>query len=331
MENILDIIIPHYKESKEMLDNALNSISIQEGIDFRRINVIIVNDCGNPILDDELKIKYRKLNIVYLCNEINLGPGLTRQRGLNASMAKYVTFLDCDDEFYSNAALTNVIDRMEQYNDNVLVTSIIEEVFINGRSFIFKHMPNEIQGLHGIFYKRQYLVDNNIKFHNELWHCEDSYFYRISTYITKIDAIDYVTYKWNYNENSIVRQKRELDYSIVAFKDHLNQIVFTYDFVKEKGCAYGIDFLNQYLVSALIGMHILLNSTYFSDKALLDSKNGYKKRLKDIYNQYIDVFNSIDDFEKVNLFKSEFNSLSSTNPKIKKPNDIISFINSIGK
>ena len=309
-----------------MLDNALNSISIQEGIDFRNINVIIVNDCGNPILDDDLKIKYKKLNIVYLSNEINLGPGLTRQRGLNASMAKYVTFLDCDDEFNSNFALANVIDRMEQYKDNVLVTSIIEEVFINGKSFIFKHMPNEIQGLHGIFYNREYLVNNNIKFHSELWHCEDSYFYRISTYITKIDAIDFVTYKWNYNENSIVRQKRELDYSVVAFKDHLNQIQFTYDFVKEKGCAYGDEFLNDYLIQSLLGLHILLRSVYFDGEELEKDKIEYEKKLKEIYQKYKDVFDKAGIDKLTRLFKSEFNSLSSTNPKIRKPSSIIKFI-----
>lgn len=328
---LLDIIIPHYKEKKELLDRALNSISIQEGIDLNSINVVVINDCAEPLLSDDLKNKYSNLNIIYINNEVNLGPGLTRQRGLDNSMAKYITFLDCDDEFYSNFALANAIDRMEKYNDNILVTSVLEEVFINGKSFNFKHMPNEVQGLHGIFYNREFLIKNNIRFHSKLWHAEDSYFYRISCYITKIDAIDYVTYKWNYNETSIVKQKRKFDYSVIAFKDHLNQVRFTYEFVKEKGCAYGDNFIDDYLISSVYGLFILLNSSYFNSDSLKKEKEEYKLELKRLYNDYIDIFNKLSDIDKIVIFEKQFKVLSNTNPKIKMPKDVISYLNKINE
>ena len=40
----MSIIIPHYKEPDAVVDLALSSIKIQAGVDFSKIQIVIVND-----------------------------------------------------------------------------------------------------------------------------------------------------------------------------------------------------------------------------------------------------------------------------------------------
>ena len=103
--NLLDIIIPQYKEDENAIKPLLDSISNQEAIDFKQINIIIVNDASDVKLNNEFLKSYKDLNIIYLENKVNSGPGVARQTGLDYSKALYVTFIDADDTFADKYSL----------------------------------------------------------------------------------------------------------------------------------------------------------------------------------------------------------------------------------
>lgn len=46
VEKLVSIIIPFYRVSQQRLDTVLTSINNQIGIDFQRVEVILVNDGG---------------------------------------------------------------------------------------------------------------------------------------------------------------------------------------------------------------------------------------------------------------------------------------------
>ena len=328
MSNLVDIIVTHYKEKSIILERLLKSINEQLEFDFNELKIILVSDGAPAILGKDLRKKYEKLNIVYILNPVNQGPGLARQVGLDHSEAKYVTFYDCDDEMFGNYVLHDMINRMEENNDNVLVTSVLEEVMMNGQMMGYKHQPNFLQGLHGLFIKRQYLLDMGIKFHENLRHAEDSYFYRCVCYTTQIDAMDYVTYKWNYNDESIVRRTRDKDYSVVAFEDHMNQIEYTYDFVNKVGCAYGQDFIDIYLIKSIFGLHMLIESVYFSAPNQVREQIQYSLNVKRLYKKYKEVFDKYDEKTLKLHFADQYLALVKTNPEIKMPKDVMEFVNS---
>ena len=50
----LQILIPQYNESDEVVKPLLDSIALQQNIDFKEIGVIIVNDGSNIHLSSEL-------------------------------------------------------------------------------------------------------------------------------------------------------------------------------------------------------------------------------------------------------------------------------------
>ena len=59
----LQILIPQYKETDEILKPMLDSIALQQNIDFNEIGVIIVNDGSNIHLSKKLINNYPFNNI----------------------------------------------------------------------------------------------------------------------------------------------------------------------------------------------------------------------------------------------------------------------------
>ena len=122
--------------AKEICD-CLASISIQTII--KNIKIIIANDWP----DDDysyVKDRFPELDITILSCEQNGGPGLARQRCLDACKTDWITFIDSDDVFMSPLSLEslvkgiagtdnqgkplqNVIEVQEEYKD------LVEKVF----------------------------------------------------------------------------------------------------------------------------------------------------------------------------------------------------------
>ncbi|MBQ2472491.1 MAG: glycosyltransferase, partial [Acholeplasmatales bacterium] len=118
---MLDIIIPQYMEDEHTIKNLLDSIMNQKNIDFNDIQVTIINDASTCILSNEFLMNYEKLNIIYLRNDKNLGPGLTRQRGIDSTDEPFIMFMDADDEYINSNVLSRILDYLKKYNPNYLV------------------------------------------------------------------------------------------------------------------------------------------------------------------------------------------------------------------
>ena len=94
-EKLLTVGIPAFKAESHICD-ALASIQIQSIKD--KISIIIASD--NPDDDyDFTKLRYPDLDITILSCTKNVGPGLARQRALDACTTPWITFIDADDIF----------------------------------------------------------------------------------------------------------------------------------------------------------------------------------------------------------------------------------------
>ena len=87
----LDILVPQYKETKEVVKPLLDSIALQQLVDFRDIGVIIVNDGSDVFLDEDWLNSY-PFKVTYHKNE-HLGVSGTRQKALDLSKADFVMIL----------------------------------------------------------------------------------------------------------------------------------------------------------------------------------------------------------------------------------------------
>ena len=98
---ILNIIIPLYK-GKEVIKDCLNSLCAQTKKEFF---VTIIQDFDDEDYTEIIREYSKKLHILFLKNNENIGAGLTRQRGIDISdRFDYLLFLDVDDMLNPRAA-----------------------------------------------------------------------------------------------------------------------------------------------------------------------------------------------------------------------------------
>lgn len=104
-KKMLTVGIPAYKAEDHIRD-CLSSIMIQTVRD----NVTVIIGKDNPSDDyDFLKKDFPQLDIEILDCEKNTGPGLARQRCLEAATTDWITFIDADDVFMTPFALESLL------------------------------------------------------------------------------------------------------------------------------------------------------------------------------------------------------------------------------
>ena len=103
--------------------NALASIKIQTLVND--IAVIIAKDDPNDNYDF-VRERYPDLDITILDCEQNTGPGLARQRALDAAKTKWITFMDADDVLVGAFSIENLYRAIEPNCIEVMATFLQE-------------------------------------------------------------------------------------------------------------------------------------------------------------------------------------------------------------
>lgn len=93
-DDLVSVITPVYnaeKYLKEMLDSVFSQT-------YKRVEVVLVDDCSVD-KSAEIIASYQKEHpeIVYCCQEKNMGAGAARNKALELARGRFVAFLDSDD------------------------------------------------------------------------------------------------------------------------------------------------------------------------------------------------------------------------------------------
>ena len=328
--SFLDIIIPHHNESNEDVERLLKSIAIQDGINFDEdVKLIFIDDQSKTKIDQELFNKYNLINIEYYENETNLGPGLTRQRGLELSDAQYVMFLDSDDELFNGAALHIIVSCLRETGVDLLRTDLVVEFLDKDGKMQYGlcGYDNFIDSLHGKVFKKSYIDKHGIHFSPKLKKLfEDGFF--VKTFINvdfdnlRTIALKYPTYKWNYNENSISRKKSKHNKIVDNFSDYFNSGILQYEFLKEKNSVNA----NRILINSLFGISIILESNYFDGKDLEEKKVKFEDKLFKLYKKYENIYNSFNDEELDNMYNGTLESIKYNNDSLEVKKSFKEFV-----
>ena len=119
----LQILIPHYNETAEEIKPMLDSIAVQQSIDFKEVGVILCHD-GEDIID--LSFPPYPFEIKQIRQAHN-GVSAARNACLDAATADYVMFCDADDMFYSVCGLYIIFREIDNGGFDSLVSLFIEE------------------------------------------------------------------------------------------------------------------------------------------------------------------------------------------------------------
>lgn len=295
----LDIIVPQYKEDEKLIKGLLDSIERQKNIDFNDIKVIIVGDPKGYKLSKIFIKGYRKFEIEYIIANKHLTQGLAEQYALDRSNGLYVTFIDSDDELYGTNSLCEIIYGLKKNsNINILATSLDQENMINGKIIHTKVTYNMLRTLHGLFIKRQYIYDNDVKFNDRLDYFEDTYFTTCLNSRNDLVIISNITYVWKYNLNSKALAKNKYEVCVLHYLDLLHAHVDIYEYFKK----HDIKNKDLYIFQQLIELTYILESSYFDYEELETKKLEYEKLLYDIYLSHKAEFDLISNDKKQSYY-----------------------------
>ena len=283
----LDIIGPHYKEPWETCKYLFDSIMMQRGVKFEDIKVLVVND-GNCVLNTD-NFKEYPFTVEYLVKD-HEGVSAARNYGLDHSDADYVMFCDIDDGFLSNYGLHLVFGAMQEGFD-FLVSNFVEETMSDkGVMGITRH-DTDITFMHGKAYRREFLIENDLRFDPSLTIHEDGYFnmlvYAVCHEKGKQKNIESPFYLWRWNDNSTVRSDRE-DFVLRTYEQLMDGRVALCRELKKRGIeeAYntsvGMTVLNSYYDFQKTSYHVAKN-----EKHLRKATKAFKR----FWDEFKDVFN----------------------------------------
>lgn len=198
----LQILIPRYHEDESVVKPLLDSIAVQQNVPFDEIGVIICSDGAESDLDEDFfsgypfKVEYHK--------EPHRGVSATRNACLDYAVADYVMFCDADDMFYNACGLWILFREMETGFDS-LVSTFIEETRFNGEvNYINREMDSTF--VHGKVHRRQYLLDQNIRWNDSLTIHEDSFFNILCQSMSEnVKYCQTPFYLWKWRDDSVCR------------------------------------------------------------------------------------------------------------------------------
>lgn len=226
----LSIIVTHYNEPFEVCKPLLDSIAIQRSVDLNEVEVVIVND-GDEYLLDEEEFKAYPFDIRYIINEKKT-VSAARNRGMDEAFGDYIQFCDFDDMFYCCTALYIIFNEIT-IGFSALCDNFIEESKHpeTGQRLYINHQGTDLF-VHGKVWRKQYLVDNNIRFRDDLSIHEESPFTFVAMNCSenvKLCPVPY--YLWCWNDNSVCR--RDPKYILKTYVDMIkSQTAVVEEFIK---------------------------------------------------------------------------------------------------
>lgn len=222
----ISVIVPVYNV-EEFVAQCLDSIINQT---YKNLEIICIDDCGSDKSVDIIKNYIQKdKRIKLLRHKSNYGLAVSRNTGLDYSVGDYVFFLDSDDylctsdvieKCYNKITTDNSdivtgrakaftkesehIKRVREYNDCFSLPIQTVKLQVNLDNFD-KFYDTISHVSWGRLYRASFLKNNNIKFVNKHYICEDEgFFIKVYSSFPLISFIENITVMYRIRKNSII-------------------------------------------------------------------------------------------------------------------------------
>ena len=284
----LQILIPQYKETNEVIKPLLDSIALQQSIDMNEIGVIICNDGSDTFLTDDLlnsypyKIEYYK--------EPHRGVSATRNACLDHATSDYVMFCDADDMFYSVCGLWQMFREMDTGFDS-MVSLFIEETRnpANKEEIIYVNHEMDSTFVHGKIHRRQYLIDKNIRWNDNLTIHEDSYFNILCQNLsTNVKYCQTPFYLWKWRDDSVCRHDPK--YILKTYNNMLDSNDALIDEFLSRAVQDKAMFFTAFMI---FDAYYTMNKPDWIDQENQEYRNKTELRFKEYYKKHKSMWDSI--------------------------------------
>lgn len=285
----LQILVPQYKETEDILKPLLDSIELQQNVDLKNdVGVIIVNDGTDVYLSEEFLSRYT-FPVEYHLHE-HAGVSATRNACLDYATADYVMFCDADDMFYNACGLYIVFREIENGGFDSLVSAFVEETRDpRTKEPVYINHDMDTTFVHGKIHRRQYLIDNNIRWNPNLTIHEDSYFNCLCQRLAKeLKYSQTPFYLWRWRDNSVCRHDPK--YNLKTYNNMLNSSDALVSELINRGRKDDAMF---YSVSMIYDAYFTMNKDEWLNQENVEYRNATERRFRDYWFKYKPMHDSI--------------------------------------
>ena len=289
----LQILIPQYKETDEVVKPLLDSIAIQQSVDFNEIGVIICNDGSKTLLTKKL-LKNYPFSIEYY-KEPHRGVSATRNACLDHATADYVMFCDADDMFYNACGLWIMFREMETGFDSI-VSCFVEETR-NPETKRTEYINHDMDStfVHGKVHRRQYLVNKGIRFNDNLTIHEDSYFNILCQNCSEnVKYCQTPFYLWKWRDESVCRHDPK--YMLKTYRNMLDSNDALIDEFLRRARQDKAMFFTAFMI---FDAYYTMNKPEWIDQENQEYRNSTELRFKEWFNKHEDLWDSIPTNDKM--------------------------------
>lgn len=275
----LDILVPQYKETDEVIKPLLDSIALQQLVNMNDIGVIIVNDGSDTFLSEKLLTSY-PFKITYFKNE-HKGVSGTRQKALDLSKADYVMFCDADDMFYNMCGLWIVFNEMRTGFDS-LVSVFTEETKMQNEEHVFINREIDSTFVHGKVHRRRYLLEQNIRWNENLTIHEDSYFNILCQKCSNnIKYCPTPFYLWKWRDESVCRN--DFKYILKTYNNMLDSNTALVSELLKRNKYQDAQF---YATNMIYDAYFTMNKDEWINQDNKEYRDATEKRFADYYKEF---------------------------------------------
>ena len=284
----LDILVPCYKEDVSVIKPLLDSIALQQCVDFDDIGVIVCCDGGTLVLDDAVTECYPFRIEYYMCE--HKGVSATRNACLDRSRADYVMFCDADDIFFNACGLYIIFREFENGGFDSLISAFVEETRdFKTRMPVFVNHDMDSTFVHGKVHRRCFLVDNNIRWNENLTIHEDSYFNCLCQKLAKeLKYCPTTFYLWKWRDDSVCRHD-----PLYLLKTFNNMLDSSTALVKEFLNRGKLEEAQFYCTAMIFDSYFTLNKDEWINQDNQAYRKAVEERFKLYFSEFETVFNSV--------------------------------------
>ena len=292
----LQILVPQYEETDSIIKPLLDSIAIQQSVDFNEVGVIIVNDGSDVRLSNELLTSY-PYTIDYYLND-HLGVSATRQAALDHATADYVMFCDADDMFCNTMGLWILFREMNLGTFDSLTSVFTEETrnpLTNEVMYINREMDSTF--VHGKVHRRRYLIEKGIKWNPDLTIHEDSFFnIQCASLSQNVKYCPYPFYLWKWRDDSVCRHDPK--YILRTYRNMIDSNSALIAEFRKKGHPDKAAF---YTVFMIFDAYYTMNKPEWIDQENQEYRNATERYFAEYYKTHKKTWENFPYQEKMNI------------------------------
>ena len=289
MKRKLEILVPQYKETEDIIKPLLDSIEVQQNVDLKNdIGVIIVNDGTDIHLNNAFFNRY-SFPIEYYLNE-HKGVSATRNACLDRATADYVMFCDADDMFYNACGLYIIFREIENGGFDSLVSAFIEESRDpNTKDPIYINHDMDSTFVHGKVHRRKFLLENKIRWNDSLTIHEDSYFNCLCQRLAKeLKYSQSSFYLWKWRDDSVCRHDPK--YILKTYNNMLNSNDALVEQFLNRGRKEDAQY---YVVGMIYDAYFTMNKDEWLNQENKEYRYSTELRFRDYWKKYKHLHDSI--------------------------------------